>query len=272
MIMAAVVCTIACKKTNTVSKPPDPPPVDTTGTEPPPPPPPPKPVYLTRIQEGIDPDLSKDTVYHLVWKDSLRISMLVDSIKNDTLVADYNEAGYLTAITDKGAVPDNATFTYDANNLLTQITYSNGTSTQQYVFEYTDGIVSKKSYYTATGNAVLKLSGYFTYIFTDGNITSIKAYTSGGINIATATLTYGTQTNPFINLCLFNYRKRLNMDDICPFEAYFNRNIVTSLTTFGVTATLNNAFDSKQRISQIVADDKINQKLFTYLFNYSSAP
>ena len=104
MIMAAVVCTIACKKTNTLSKPPAPPPVDTTGTEPPPPPPPPKPVYLTRIQEGIDPDLSKDTVYHLVWKDSLRISMLVDSIKNDTLVADYNEAGYLTAITDKGAV------------------------------------------------------------------------------------------------------------------------------------------------------------------------
>jgi len=272
IIMAAVLSITACRKTNQLNKPPEPPPVDTVVTEPPPPPPPPKPVYLTRIQEGIDPDLSKDTVYHLVWKDSLRISMLVDSIKNDTLVAAYNEAGYLTAVTDKGAAPDNAVFTYDANNLLTQITYSNSATTQQYVFEYTDGIVSKKSYYTATGNAALKLSSYFTYAFTDGNITTIKAYTSSGINIATASLTYGTQANPFINLCLFNYRKRLNMDDICPFEAYFNKNIVTSLTTFGMTATLNNTFDDKQRIGQIVADDKINQKLFTYLFNYSSAP
>jgi len=265
-LLVAVSCIVACRKSS-VTKPPDTTGPDTTATTTTPPPPP-KPVYLARIQQGIDADLSKDTIYRLTWKDSLRISILVDSIKNDTLVAAYDDGGYLTAITDKGTDPDNASFTYDSNHLLTRITYANATSTQQYVFEYTDGVISKKSYYTATGTAALKLSGYFTYVVTDGNITQIKAYTSTGIQLATATLTYGTQTNPFPNLCLFNYRKRLNMDDIAPFEAYFNKNIVTSLTTFGVTATLNNTFDSKQRIGQIVADDKINQKLYTWSFFY----
>jgi len=59
------------------------------------------------------------------------------------------------------------------------------------------------------------------------------------------------------------------MDDIAPFEAYFNKNIVTSLTTFGVTANLNNTFDSKQQLGQIIADDKINQKYYTWQFFYN---
>jgi hypothetical protein len=265
-LVLTVSCFTACKKSH-VEPPPDKPGGDTVVTPPPPPPPPP-PVYLARIQQGTDADLSKDTVYRLTWKDSLRISILVDSIKNDTLVATYDDAGYLTAITDKGPNPDNATFTYDGDHLLTQISYTNATTTQQYVFEYTSGVVSKKSYYTATGAATPKLSGYFTYTFTDGNITSISAYTSTGIKLATGTLTYGTQPNPFTNLCLFNYRKRLNMDDIAPFEAYFNKNIVTSLTTLGLTANLDNTFDSKQQINQIIADDKINQKYYTWQFFY----
>ncbi|HVW58597.1 MAG TPA: hypothetical protein VHC48_01130 [Puia sp.] len=262
VLLIAVSCTIACKKSNVV-KPPDEPGPDTTSV-----PLPPKPVYLTRIQQGTDPDLSKDTVYKLTWKDSLRISMLVDSIKNDTLVAAYDDGGYLLTITDKGPDSDNATFTYDGSHQLTQITYSNATSTQQWVFEYTGGVVSKKSYYTATGAAPLKLSLYFTYVVTDSNITQIKTYTSTGIQVAVATVTYDTKPNPFRNLCLFNYRKRLNIDDIAPYEAYFNKNIVTSLSVLGVTATLNNTFDGKQRIGRIVADDKINQKLYTWQFFY----
>ena len=254
----------ACKKSNSdISKPPDKPGGDTISVIPPP-----APVFLARIQQGIDADLSKDTVYKLTWKDAKRISLLVDSIKNDTLVATYDDGGKLTAITDKGASPDNATFTYDADNLLTQITYTNATSTQQYVFVYVNGVINKKSYYTATGAAALKLNSYFTYTVADSNITEIKAYTSTGIQIAVAALTYGTQPNPFTNLCLFNYRKRLNMDDIAPFEAYFNKNIVTSLSTYGLTATLNNTFDSGQQLGKIVADDKINQKLYTWQFFY----
>lgn len=264
MLVLAMAYFAACKKSNSPSnKPPDKPGsgVDTIV-------PPPKPIFLARIQQGIDADLSKDTIYRLTWKDDKRISMLVDSIKNDTLVATYDDAGNLTAITDKGASPDNATLTYDGNNHLTQITYTNATTTQQYVFEYTNGVVSKKSYYTATGAAALKLSGYFTYTVADSNITEIKAFTSTNFQIAVATLTYGAQPNPFRNLCLFNYRKRLNMDDIAPFEAYFNRNIVTSLSTFGLTATLNNTFDSQQQLGKIVADDKINVKLYTWQFFY----
>src|SRR5258707_55698 len=158
-LVLTVSCFTACKKSNNVEPPPDKPGGDTIVITPPPPPP--KPVYLARIQQGIDADLSKDTVYRLTWKDSLRISILVDSLKNDTLVATYDDAGYLTAITDKSTSPDNATFTYDGNHLLTQISYTNATTTQQYVFEYTNGVVSKTSNYTATGAAALKLKGYF---------------------------------------------------------------------------------------------------------------
>jgi YD repeat-containing protein len=265
-LLLAMAIFAACKKDNhPVIKPPDEP---GSGIDTVVPPPKPAPVYLARIQQGIDADLSKDTVYRLTWKDDKRISILVDSIRNDTLAAAYDNAGNLTTITDKGASPDNATFTYDGDNHLTQITYTNATTTQQYVFEYTNGVVSKKSYYTATGAAALKLNGYFTYSIVDSNITGITAFTSTNFQIGTATLTYGTQPNPFKNLCLFNYRKRLNMDDIAPFEAYFNRNIVTSLTTFGLTATLNNTFDSKQQLGRIVADDKINLKLYTWQFFY----
>ncbi|HVU53495.1 MAG TPA: hypothetical protein VHD83_00495 [Puia sp.] len=262
-IVLAFTVLIACRKSN-ISKPPDK--TDTTVNNPPPVVDTPKPIYLARIVQGTG--LSTDTVYKLSWQDSFRISTLVDSIKQDTLLAAYDAGGHLTAITNKGPNPYDAGFTYDSTGALTQINYTKGTSNYQYTFTYTNGIVSKKSYYTSTGSASLKLSTYFVYTYSDSNITDIKAYTSTGIMLADAVLTYGTEKNPFRNLCLFNYASRLNMDDIAPFEAYFNRNIVTSLTTYGMTAALANIFDSQQRLSGIVANDQINKKLYTWQYFY----
>jgi len=250
-IILAVAMFAACKKSSS-DNPPNPP--GSTG--------------LVRIQQGTDPDLSNDTVYRIAYNDAKKISTLVDSIYNDTLVATYDGSGNLTAVTDKGAYPINATYTYGANNTLTQLDYVLAGSAERYTFEYTGGVVSKKSYYSNLGAGPLQLRGYFTYVVTGGNITLIKAYIAGGIQVAAANLTYGAQTNPFSNLCLFNYGGRLGMDDIAPIEAYFNKNIVASLATSGITATLNNTFDSKQQLGKIVADDQINQWLLTWQFFY----
>jgi YD repeat-containing protein len=224
---------------------------------------------LVRIVQGTDPDLTNDTVYNISYNQSGKINILVDSINNhDTLVATYDGNGNLTAVTDKGDYPIDATFTYDGSNHLTQIDYVLYGVAERYVFEYTNGVVSKKSYYTDQGSG-LALWQYFTYTVTSGNITSIDIYQKNGAKLGTMNVTYGTQTNPFANLCLFNYGGRLGLDNLAPLETYFNKNVPTAFTVSGFPATtVDITFDNKQQITKAVANDQYDDYFSTWQFYY----
>ena len=248
----AITFFIACKKSNSST----PPVNNSSGT-------------MIRIQQGIDPDLTNDTVYKITYNDSKKISMLVDSVQADTLVTTYDASGNLTAVTDKGAYPINATFTYDAGNHLTQYDYVLAGSSERYTFDYTGGVVSKKSYYSNLGSGSLQLQGYYTYTVSGGNITGIAIFKANGTQLGAVTVTYGTQANPFSNLCLFNYGDRLGLDDMAPIETYFNKNLVTEATVTGFPATtLTNTFDGKQELTRVVANDQVNGNLLTWQFYY----
>jgi YD repeat-containing protein len=225
---------------------------------------------LVRIVQGIDPDITNDTVYNISYNQSGKVSILVDSLNsNDTLVATYDANGNLTAVTDKGAYPINATFTYDASNHLTEIDDVLYGESQQTTFEYTNGVISKKSYYANGGSGSLQLQNYYIYTVTGGNITGINIYAANGTQQGTATVTYGTQANPFANLCLFNYGSRLGIDDLAPIESYFNKNLLTGFTVTGYpTTTSTNTFDSKQDLTKVVVNDQVNDNLLTWQFYY----
>jgi len=221
---------------------------------------------LTRIQQGIDPDITNDTVYLISYNAAGKITSLIDSVNKDTLVPSYDNNGNLTAITDKPYL-FNATFTYDGSNRLTQIDYYIG-SNERVTFDYTNNVVSKKSQYSDVGGSGLAVENYYNYTVTSGNITDVKAYTANGTLIADGVITYSSQPNPFQQLSLFNYDNRLGLDDISSIESFFNKNIITGLTESDGTVTANLTYNSQQQPSKAVVTDNINDWLLTWQFTF----
>src|ERR1700753_2328654 len=152
---------------------------------------------MVRIQEGTDTDITNDTVYLLRYNSSAQLTVLLDSLYQDSLVATYT-SGKLTAVNDVGAFSlGSSSFTYDANGLLTEIDCNVAGSNDKYTFEYTSGVVSKKSYYSDFGlGGAQNLYSYDVYTVTNGNITDMKDYDAANNLNYDATFTYGSQANP----------------------------------------------------------------------------
>jgi hypothetical protein len=64
---------------------------------------------ILRIQQGIDPDITNDTVHLLSYTATKKISKIVDSLGADTMRAEYDAADRLIRITE--SYGDNAGFT-----------------------------------------------------------------------------------------------------------------------------------------------------------------
>jgi hypothetical protein len=225
---------------------------------------------LSRIVEGTDPDITKDTVYLISYNSSNNISVILDSMKQDSLVASYDALGNLTAINNIGSFSlGNASFIYDENGLLTEINYGVKGSENQYLFEYSNGAVSKKSrYLNYDAGSPLLLLNYDIYTVSDGNITEMKEYSASGSLYSTTTFAYGTQANPFKLLGLMNFGNRLGTNDIANFETYFNKNIQTGFLTNGSNVMSLLTFDSQQKPTKIITDDLIDDWLLTWQFFY----
>ncbi len=58
---------------------------------------------LIRIQEGTDADITNDTVYLISYNSSGKISQVLDSLYQDSLVATYDGSGNLSTVNDVGA-------------------------------------------------------------------------------------------------------------------------------------------------------------------------
>jgi hypothetical protein len=225
---------------------------------------------LVRIQEGTDPDITNDTVYLISYNSSNKIKALTDSINQDTLVPTYDNSGNLTSIAEVNSwgYGTNAAFTYDANNLLIQTSYNLAGSNEKYVFTYTNGVISKRSYYSDLGmGGAQNLQGYVTYTVTGGNITDVKAFTAGGVQLGEVTATYTAQLNTFKTLSLFNYGNILGMS-ILTYETWFNTNQLSAVTASGLSATSTFTLNQAGAPVKIITNDMIDGWLLTWMFSY----
>jgi hypothetical protein len=243
---------VACKKSNNSN----PNPSNTTSGS------------LVRIFQGTDPDITNDTVFLITYNQAGKIALIVDSIYSDTLAGSYDDHGNLISVTGSGSnlANESVTYTYDANNNLTQIDAMVNGETQQTIFAYTNGLVSKRSYFTNSGSGPLQLYRYFTYTVTNGNISAINIYQPNGTLLGTTNVTYGSQTNPYSNLCLFNFDGYMGIDAIAPVESYFNKNILSGDNTNSSPTTIENTFNSKQEPTKVISND--GNSLFTWQFYY----
>lgn len=222
---------------------------------------------IKRIQQGIDPNLTRDTIWLITYTATKKINKVIDSLYHDTATARYDASDRLIQI--NGTSGDYSGFTYDAAGLLTQIDYYWAGSKERYLIEYSGGNVSKTTYLSdlGSGRAYQSLA-YETYTVTDGNITEVKQFTMGGTLDGQATLTYGTQANPFKNLSLFNYGNQLGMDQIVNFYTYFNKNISTGIKVGPITFKTNNTFTG-QKVTKITSESFYGTGgSFTWMFSY----
>lgn len=223
---------------------------------------------LVRIQQGIDPDITNDSIYLIKYNASKKISSIIDSLNQDTLTAAYDAtSGALSAVTETWGM--NATFSYDGTGLLTRINSVIAGSLEQYAFEYTGGVVSKKSYYSNLGAGSVSLQGYYTYVVTNGNITSMSQYDKNGALVVTTTYTYGTQPNNFKNLALFTYANFLGTADVLNIESYFNTNNQTGSSWNGTSIASTYTFNANQAVSKLVTTNNYLDYVLTWMFFYN---
>jgi hypothetical protein len=225
---------------------------------------------LVRIFEGTDANINNDTVYLLTYNSSSQLITLLDSLYQDSLVATYDASGNLSTVNDIGAFAlGSSSFTYNSNGTLAQIDANVAGENEQYVFEYTNGVVSKKTYSSDFGSGgALQLWSYDVYTMSNGNITDMKEYDAANDLTSETTFTYGAQANPFKTLGLFNFGNRLGTQDIINYETYFNKNIQTGYTnsSFNVTSSL--TFNNLQKPTEIITMDQINGWVETWQFFY----
>jgi hypothetical protein len=225
---------------------------------------------LIRIQEGTDPNIVNDTVYLLSCNAQKKITVILDSLYQDSLLASYDASGNLIEVDDNGTYGlGSSSLTYNTNNQLTEIDEVVAGQKNQYLFTYTNGIVSKKTYNTDFGSgAALQLYSYDIYTVSAGNITDMKEYDASSNLTSETTFSYGPQANPLQLIGLFNFGNRLGTSDIAAYETYFNKNILTGFSISGQTATMTNSFNSSQQLTRVLDNNQIYQGVFTWLFSY----
>jgi hypothetical protein len=221
---------------------------------------------LVRIQEGTDPDLNNDSVYLFKYDDSSRLTGIVDSLNQYTTTVTSNSQGNPLTVND--GFGQTASFTYDANGVLTQLDYMMAGSHEQDVFEYSGGVLSKRTHNTNLGSGPLKLSETFTYIFTGGNITSMSEFDLNGTLVQTTTLTYGNTPNNLKLLGLLNYGNLRGAQTIANLETYFNKNLLTGYTQNSLTNTNTYTLNTSQQPVHIVTNDNIEGGVYTWYFSY----
>ena len=184
---------------------------------------------LVRIQQGVDPNILNDSVYLLKYDINKRLSVIIDSLNQDTLTATYNTGGKLTGIQESSAYSsDQLSATYNTSGQLTELDCSVFGEQEQFVFTYSGTMPSQCVYSTNAGAGSLSVWRTYGYTVTGQNITDIKEYDASNTFLGEHKLTYGTQTNPFKTLSLFNWGGRLGTDDIIFTETFFNANMTAT--------------------------------------------
>jgi len=221
---------------------------------------------LVRIQQGIDADLTNDTVYLINYNSAGKISSVIDSIYGYIVTASYDETGKLQSIDDDYG--DDASITYDADGRLTAINFIIAGSKEKYAFEYSNGIIGIMRHYSDHGSGgALSLWRQYNYTVQQENIVAIYEYTAGGSLVSTKEFTYGTQPNNFKQLALFNTANRLGSERIISIESYFNKNMAKSISSENSIVNNTYTINSNQQFSKAVSTED-GGYTYTWLFKY----
>lgn len=229
---------------------------------------------ITKMTQGLIP--GDDTVFVFNYDADKRIKSIVNVSDLDTLEASFNTAGLVSAVVARGLhIQGTNSFTYNASNQLIQADFesSGGGYKTRYTFEYTGGVVSKQSYYTAgMGNPQFTLIDYTTYEVTNGNITSAKEYGSTNAFRGEVKYTYNNEPNIFQPICLFNWMNFLGAEEVAGIEMVFNKNLITSETWIPsgddpVTRTFTYTYNDKKQMTKAVVSTP-GGKTLTRQFEY----
>lgn len=225
---------------------------------------------LLRLQQGFGSD---DTVYLFSYDANKRVSSVLDSTSSDKfeVVPAYDNAGNLSSLVEKyhGSTYPAGTFKYNADNLLTEVNFSQFGSPARYVYEYTNSVLSKKSYYTVTNlnsPTTLNLAGYFTYEVTNGNITNRKAYNSTGTLLGETIITYTSDTNVFKPLSLLNFRNGIGLGGLADDEKFFNNNLIAGFSEGGNQTKYTYTYNNNKRLTKVVINTSYG--VYTRMLSY----
>jgi hypothetical protein len=181
-----------------------------------------------------------------------RIKRILDSIQAFTSTPSYDGAGNMISIRERWGSGDSyiMTFSYNTDNQLTQIDSGEmGQYSHRYVFEYANGILSKKSLYTrANLGPDLSLFRYFTYEVTNGNITKMRQYNSANRLEFETTFTYTSYPNIFKPFALLNYGNGdvIGLGQVAKEETFFNKNLIANSTTQNNQTTFTYTYDNQR--------------------------
>lgn len=223
---------------------------------------------LTRIQQGINPDLNEDTIYLLKYNASNKLIQIVDSVYQDTLNITHDANGNIKTATWTwiGAA---ATYTYNSSQQIQEINYTIS-SPEKLTFQYANGVISKGSFYLdpgSTGVASL-LWNTFDFTVTAGNVTNLKVYDKNGTLVSDLTLTYGTQLNPFKELALLNMANYMGFNELFDINAIFSKNISTGYTTGSTVGKTQYTFNTGQQPTKAVCTANSYPDVYTWMFQY----
>jgi hypothetical protein len=232
---------------------------------------------LVRIQQGVDPDITNDSIYLLKYDTKKRLSVIIDSLNTDTLTATYNTSDQLVGIQESSPWSnDQLTATYNSSGQLTQIDCTVFGSHEQYAFTYS-GSMPSQCVYSDDASGSLAVWRTYGYTVTGGNITDIKEYDKSSTFLGEHKMTYGSQANPFKTISLFNWGNRLGAGDIAFVETFFNTNMTATTTWYGnsanilYTTTQTTTNDKSGNPVKIVASEQVGSTvdgLYTWNLSY----
>jgi len=224
---------------------------------------------FVRIQQGINPE--DDSVYLISYDANKRIKSITDSISEDVLTPAYDGKGNLSSTkytyeVNGSVFSSTVTFTYNGADQLTEVYVA--TEPSRYTFEYTNGVISKKSYFIQTNanSPALNLWRYWTYEMTDGNITSMKEYNSAGSLVKETTFTYTSEPNVFKPIALINFSNYTGMLELANEDNFFNKNLIATSTEGDMKTVFTYTYNSRKQLTKAIVDgpDGIYTRMFSF--------
>ncbi|NLR60951.1 hypothetical protein HGH93_22805 [Chitinophaga polysaccharea] len=212
-----------------------------------------------------------DTLFTITYDDKKRIKNVNNTSDRDEFIASYDNADNLIEIAEnyRGDTSEMMTFKYNANNQLIEADHHLFGHPNRFLYEYTNGVLSKKSYYTITNlnePNTLNLWRYFTYEITNGNVTHRKEYNSAGELQAEVSYTYTTNANIFQPLSLLNYINNLGLDGVANDESLINNNMPESSSENGKKTTYTYSYNNNKQITGFLVNTPYG--VFTRTLSY----
>jgi len=223
---------------------------------------------LVRIQQGIDPDITMDTVLLISYDGSQRITQIVDSLYTDTIKVTYDAStGRLAQARGRYS---NVQYLFNSGGQLIEINYANFGHTGKYTFEYTNGVLTKKNEYSDIGpGGSLQLWSYSMYTFNGENISRVITYHNNGSLFYQTDYTFGNHANSFKDLGLLNVSNTLGLDKLTDLDIYFCKNDFTKAVTDGITNITLYTYNSQQQpVKATIEQSNPYPYLNTWMFQY----